>query len=168
MSVADALPVFHHRERHSTHVAASPAAALEAARAVSLGDLALVRLLLRLRGLRRGGRRTPVWEALLAEGFQRFGDDTLVLVGKPWRLRGALRTVEDFVAFAEPGYAKMAVDLRAKAGDAGGSRFETETRVYLTDRSSRRRFAAYWLVVRPFSGLIRRSWLREAKRRAEA
>jgi hypothetical protein len=167
MGVADALPVFHHRERHAVDVAASPSAALEAARAVSVGDLALVRALLRLRGMRRGGR-APVWEALLAEGFQPFGDDTLVLVGKPWRLRGELRRVDDFVAFAEPGYAKMAVDLRARAGSGGGSRLETETRVFLTDSSSRRRFAAYWLVVRPFSGLIRRCWLREAKRRAEA
>ncbi len=33
--------------------------------------------------------------------------------------------------------------------------------------ASRRRFAAYWLVVRPFSGFTRRSWLKAAKRRAE-
>jgi hypothetical protein len=167
MSVTDALPVYHHHERHAIRVAAPPAAALEAARTVSLADLALVRLLLRLRGLGRGGSSAPVWDALLAEGFQPFGDDTLVLVGKPWRLRGGLRRVDDFVAFAEPGYAKMAVDLRATAA-GGGSVLETETRVFLTDRSARRRFAAYWLVVRPFSGLIRRSWLSEAKRRAEA
>lgn len=38
----------------------------------------------------------------------------------------------------------------------------------LTDARSRRRFRAYWLVVRPFSGLVRRSWLAAARRRAEA
>jgi hypothetical protein len=60
----------------------------------------------------------------------------------------------------------MAMDLRA-VPDGAGARLETETRVFLTDRSSRRRFRAYWLVVRPFSGFIRRRWLRAAKRRAE-
>ena len=48
-----------------------------------------------------------------------------------------------------------------------GARLETETRVFLTDAAARRRFGAYWLVVRPFSGLTRRLWLRAAKRRAE-
>jgi hypothetical protein len=61
----------------------------------------------------------------------------------------------------------MAVDLRATAaGD--GALLETETRIYLTDAAARRRFGAYWLMIRPFSGLIRRLWLRAAKRRAEA
>ena len=35
-------------------------------------------------------------------------------------------------------------------------------------RSARRRFGAYWLVVRPFSGLVRRRWLSAARQRAEA
>jgi hypothetical protein len=58
------------------------------------------------------------------------------------------------------------MDVRAVAED-GGARLETETRIFLTDAGSRRRFAAYWLVIRPFSGLIRRFWLRAAQRRAE-
>jgi hypothetical protein len=58
------------------------------------------------------------------------------------------------------------MDLRASSAP-GGSRLETETRVYLTDAASRRRFACYWLVVRPFSGAVRRSWLAAARRRAE-
>ena len=51
---------------------------------------------------------------------------------------------------------------------ADGGRLTTETRVLLTDARARRRFRLYWLVVRPMSGLVRRSWLRAAKRRAEA
>lgn len=165
MPIADALPVYHHNERHSIRVAASPDRALAAAREASLEDVPLVRALFRLRGL-RAAPRGPVWDALLTEGFQPFRDDTLVLIGKPWSPRGGLRRVDDFIAFAEPGWAKMAMDLRA-VPDGGGARLETETRVFLTDRASRRRFAAYWLVIRPFSGLIRRSWLKAAKRRAE-
>jgi hypothetical protein len=33
--------------------------------------------------------------------------------------------------------------------------------------SARRKFRAYWLVVGPFSGLIRKEMLREVKRQAE-
>jgi hypothetical protein len=166
VSLADALPVYHHNERHSIRVAASPERALAAAREASLEDVPLVRALFRLRGL-RAAPRGPVWDALLAEGFQPFRDDTLVLIGKPWSPRGGLRRVDDFIAFAEPGWAKMAMDLRAVPDGVGGARIETETRVFLTDRASRRRFAAYWLVVRPFSALIRRRWLKAAKQRAE-
>ena len=43
----------------------------------------------------------------------------------------------------------------------------TETRVQLTDEAARRAFRRYWFVVRLFSGLVRRSWLAAAKRRAE-
>lgn len=60
----------------------------------------------------------------------------------------------------------MAMELRA-VPDGDGARLETETRIYLTDASARRRFGAYWLVIRPFSGLTRRGWLRAAKKRAE-
>jgi hypothetical protein len=162
--IADALPVFHHGERHTIQVAATPERALAAARETTLDDLRLVRALARLRGLRPG--HGPIWETFLAAGFQPFGEDTLVLVGRPWTRRGERRRVDDFLGFAEPGWAKMALDLRA-VPDEGGTRLETETRVFLTDRAARRRFAAYWLVVRPFSGLTRRLWLRAAKRRAE-
>lgn len=165
MPIADALPVYHHNERHSIHVEASPERALAAAREITLDDVPLVRLLARLRGLRPG--HGSIWDGLLGAGFQRFRDDTFVLVGRPWTIRYARRRVDDFVAFAEPGWAKMALDLCA-VPDGTGARLETETRVFLTDRTARRRFAAYWLVIRPFSGLIRRLWLRAAKRRAEA
>jgi hypothetical protein len=166
VGVADVLPVYHHNERHSIRVAATPERALAAVREVRLDDSPLVKALFKLRGL-RAAPRGPLWDALLAQGFQQLGDDTLVLVGKPWTARGSLREVEDFVGFAEPGYAKMAMDLRA-VPDGDAVRIETETRIYLTDASARRRFRAYWLIIRPFSGLVRRGWLRAAKRRAEA
>ena len=165
MAVADALPVYHHRERHSLHVDAPPEAVLAAAKQTRFEDVPLVQALYRLRGL-KASRRGPIWDAMLEEGFRLYDPQTLVLIGRPWSLRGGIRTKEDFAAFDEPGYAKMAIDLRA-VPDGGGARLETETRVFLTDARSRRRFLAYWLVIRPFSGLIRRLWLRAARRRAE-
>ena len=168
MPVADALPVYHHRERHSLRVAATPERALAAAREVTLAEVPLARVLFRLRRLGATAPERRVWDLFAANGFAQLDDVTFVLVGRPWRLRGGQRPgVADFAAFDEPGYAKLALDLRATP-HAAGALLVTETRVYLTDRDARRRFAAYWLVVRPFSGLTRRSWLRAARRRAEA
>lgn len=166
MSVQDALPVYHHVERHAIRVAAAPERAVAAARATRLEDVPLVRLLVCLRGL-RAPPNGPIWDALRAHGFQPLGDDTLTLVARPWSPRGNRRSVDSFVAFDEPGWAKLALDLRAVA-DGDGARLETETRVYLTNAAARRRFRAYWLVIRPFSGLVRRQWLQAARKRAEA
>ena len=161
-----ALPTWHFRERHSREVAAPPERALAAFRETSAAEMPVARLLFRLRGLRPTSAGTLL-DAMRAAGFQPFGDDVLTLVGRPWRPGGGRRAVDDFASFAEPGWAKMAMDFRA-VPIRGGSRLETETRVYLTDASSRRRFAGYWLVVRPFSGAVRRSWLAAARRRAES
>jgi hypothetical protein len=168
MSAADALPEYHHRERHSIRVAASPEQALAAAREVTFAELPAARLLFRIRRLGATASAGRMWDLFAANSFARFDEETFVLVGRPWRVRGGLRPeLLDFRAFAEPGYAKMTLDLRARP-DGDGARLETETRILLTDRAARRRFAAYWLLIRPFSGLTRRSWLRAAKRRAES
>jgi hypothetical protein len=44
----------------------------------------------------------------------------------------------------------------------------TETRVFAGTDAARRKFAIYWRLIRPGSGIIRRSWLEAIKRRAEA
>jgi hypothetical protein len=166
MGIADALPEYHHRERHSIHVAATPAEALAAAKAVTLADVPLLRALFRLRGLGTPPRGT-LWAGMGKNGFRLEGEDTIVLVGRPWVVTGGRRPdVEAFAAFDEPCYAKMGLDLTA-VPEGHGARLATETRVFLTDRSAQRRFRVYWLLIRPFSGLTRRSWLKAAKRRAE-
>ena len=71
----------------------------------------------------------------------------------------------DRLEVAGPGRADE-VDLVLQVRRAGGA-LTTETRVWLTDASARRGFATYWLLIRPFSGLIRRRWLAAAVRRAE-
>jgi hypothetical protein len=161
VAVSDALPEFDVRSRDWLRVDAPPETALAAAKAVTAREAPLLRLLFTLRGLRPSGDE-PVWESMARDGFQRFDEDTLAAVGKPWAVRGGLRPAVGFSEFAEPGWAKMAMDMRAVDG-----RLVTETRVQLTDDAARRRFGRYWRLVGPFSGLTRRSWLRAARRRAE-
>jgi hypothetical protein len=48
----------------------------------------------------------------------------------------------------------------------GSTRLVTETRVACVDAASRRWFRLYWLVVRPFSGVIRKAMLSAVAREA--
>jgi hypothetical protein len=43
---------------------------------------------------------------------------------------------------------------------ADGRLLTTETRIAAVDDAARRAFMRYWRIVGPFSGLIRRRWLR--------
>jgi len=131
-----------------------------------------------LMGIRSTGRmrlaaRRRILDDMAAVGFAVLerSHDALVMaaVGRPWapdagpapRLDEQVDPVQFFVDFAEPGWAKMIADFRVVGGQ-----LTTETRVLLTDEGSRRAFARYWLLIRPFSGLIRRRWLAAVARRA--
>ncbi|MNT33576.1 hypothetical protein D3C72_1695100 [compost metagenome] len=44
-----------------------------------------------------------------------------------------------------------------------GTRLTTRTRVWCGDAAAQRRFTAYWLLIRPASGLIRRRMLQRVR-----
>jgi hypothetical protein len=171
------LPEYDVAERHDVAVAAPPEAVDRAIRTVSLNDVPVARALVRLRGIRHDPGGGPFLEqmsrrlgAVVVE--DRPGSELAVgLVGQFWRLRGGdgarPRTPEEFARFDRPDWAKALMTFEVEPA-GGGSRLATETRVRVPDRAARRRFRGYWLVVRPFSGLIRILLLRAAKRRAEA
>jgi hypothetical protein len=167
VTLDDVLPAPDWMTRHQRRVEASPAAALAAAREVTLAEMPLAAVLLGLRSLRlRRPPRIP-FLALVERGvgLVRVGDDVWAGVQQPWHLRGAARRVDDFAAFAEPGWVKIAVDLTATPAGSG-TLLATETRIAATSDDARRVFGRYWRVVRPGSDLVRASWLRAAERRA--
>lgn len=181
--IDEALPEYEFAEKHAKQVAGPPERALVAAKDATPAEMRFVRTLFAVRSLparliRRGRLPADPTRSLVAQmvefGFVLLAEDEQQVVfgyvGQPWRLVGGsmprLRTAQEWLDFAEPGYVKAVMNFRAvPVGSA--SRLETETRVHATDPASRRRFARYWRVIRPGSGLIRRSWLRAAKRRAE-
>jgi hypothetical protein len=100
--------------------------------------------------------------------------DEIPLVRVLFRLRG-LKGLPEFETVSETPAEIVYALARPPRGLSIrlGFRFDretltTETRVWAADPSSRRRFRLYWLAIRPFSGLIRRLWLREIKRTAES
>ena len=157
------LPDFDVHEVHAVELPLAPEEAVERVLALRLTSDPVVRALFKLRGLRGSG---TVGDLLRGGRFQELArtptEIVLGLSGRPWHPRGAL------APFAEtrPGTVRMAIDFRAEAIH-GGSRLSTETRIAAVDAGALRRFRAYWLVVGPFSALIRRRWLAAVRRDVE-
>jgi hypothetical protein len=105
----------------------------------------------------------------LAPGTEEPGTEGVAFgtLTRPWRIGDEAPLTVDrrsFAGFATPGYAKVAFSIRADPDGAHRTRVTTETRVGTTDPRSRRRFAAYWVVIGPLSALIRRLILRRVAR----
>ncbi len=168
------LPVYEFSERHRLAIAASPERIDAAVRAVSLAEIPVARALWWLRRLGRPNgnvgqpfvsgalERSVVLDDVPGEGV------VLGLTGQFWRLRGGdagprPRSREEFLAYDRPDACKAVIDFRV-----GPALLSTETRVHVPDAAARRKFRRYWLVILPFSGLIRIMFLRAARRLAEA
>jgi len=172
------LPAFEFSERHGLEIGAEPARVDQALREVSIAEIPVARALYLLRGLGRAALDTR--EPFL--GLARLGSVTLEdvageglvlgLTGQFWRLRGGTglprpRTADEFLAYDRPDVCKAVIDFRIAETRLGRCAVSTETRVHVSDPAAWRAFRRYWLVVRPFSGLIRILFLRAVRRRAE-
>lgn len=148
------LPFFDVGERHEVILPLTPQAALRRALATPVAPDHLVRLLLRLRGLRPQG---SIEQFMVGNGF-------LVLERTPTTYVVGLFVGQGKVADPaawkpiQPGSLKIAADFRTEPVP-GGARLITETRVAANGLIRRLVFHIYWLAVGPFSALIRRRWL---------
>jgi hypothetical protein len=127
-------------ERHSVALPVTPERALEVALSTPAAPDRIVSTLLRLRGL--GVPRGSLEQFATTPPFRELG-----------------RTGTEFVAGLSPRGLQIAFDFRAEPRP-DGSLLTTETRVHALTPRARRLFRLYWLVVGPFSALIRRRWLK--------
>ena len=181
--IDDALPQFDVREVHKMAVHAPVEVVYAAIKQVRARDVRLLTPLEVLRGLpglligRHPSR--PTSSAPLIEEFtvgvvplgERMGKEIVAgAIGRYWRVLGnepaMVRTREEFLAFSEPGYTKVVVAFSVCA-EAKGCLVRTETRVAGTSPEATRAFRRYWLLIRPASGAIRRSWLAAIRRSSE-
>jgi len=175
MLIDEFMPENDFRERHETHVPASKEVVRRAMDEWRPQDSFLWRLLLRLRGLGRPQGSLREWAE--ANGFLRLAEteDEVVYgqIGRFWAVdeRSALvspQTPEQFRRFADPHYAVAVMNVRIEPLGADKARVYTETRIRTLGPQARRRFRLYWLLIRPFSGLLRRAMLSGIKARAIA
>jgi len=166
--------------RYETHVQAPLEQTREALRRADFSQMPLTRVLMGLRKLgwsrRKATQAGTQEERLRAAGFISIptGSENEALhgvVGRFWRPdSGTLcgLTAEEVIAFEREGYAKAMWNFTVERETDSLTRLATETRVVVYGSAARRKFRAYWLLVGPFSGLIRKEMLRLVRRGAEA
>ncbi len=174
------MPEYEVAERQHIHVGAPAEVTLASAREMDLQGSSVVRSIIKARekilGATPDDRQRP--RGLLAE-TQSLGWGVLadvpgreVVVGavtRPWEANVTFRALppDQFAAFSEPGYVKIAWTLRAEPIGPTESLFRTETRAIATDHTARTKFRRYWSFLSPGIIVIRWAMLGPLKRDAE-
>lgn len=168
------LPKAEFTEHHERIIAAEPDLVWAALRATQWSDLRWTMPFMAVRGLGRARR-------LGAGGVLDSGPCPVIheepgryavggFIGRPWQVAPErsprVQRLEELTAFAEPGWLVCAMDFAAHPLPGGRTRLTTTTMCSPTDDVARRRFAPYWRLIRPFSGLIRRDLLRAVAARS--
>jgi hypothetical protein len=183
------LPHYDVTEVHAVVVDADPDTTWQAIRRIDLSRSPVIQALLELRGvpirLRRALTGRPLEAArppLTLDDMARAGfllleekpgtEIVLGQISRPWRLTDSTEHTptirpDEFAAFATPGYAKIAFNIRLAPYGHGRTLITTETRTATTDPATARRFGLDWTLIGPFSALIRRLMLRLVKEDTE-
>jgi len=177
MKIDEVMPEYDVRTQHRVQVRAAPDVVWDALLGTDFSDSFLVRILMSVRSgrLLRSQARKPLRERLAGTGFMELaeapGQEVVIgVAGRFWRPDGGRcfdLEAGEFPGFSRAGYAKAAWNF-ALAPAETGCLLSTETRVKCFGRPALRSFRAYWAVVKPFSGLIRRAILQQVKRAAES
>ena len=154
----------------------------EAVKATAADEIALFNLFTWIRRFGRSGPESimnapggqPLLDVAVRSGFILLQDRPprevilgAIVVAPPGARRPASFTATDFKELAAPGYGLAVMNFRVEAIDGGASRVVTETRVFATDNVALGRFTPYWRIIFPGSSILRATWLRAIKARAE-
>lgn len=174
-------------ERHQIEINADPESVYEKLWSADLAGSPIIKTLMGLRtlpglllhpgslNLQSGSwRRTITMQALIESGFGKLAENpgheiVLGIAGRFWRPAGNVSPFDKniFSGPVSPGLARAVWNFQVRPSGPGRTILSTETRVKCGDAGSRVKFRIYWLVVRPFSGLIRRLMLNSIKRECE-
>lgn len=127
-----------------------------------------------LRQKQSSWRRSITMQSLIDSGFAKLAEDpgrelVLGIAGRFWRPTGNVSPFNEtnFKGPVPVGLARAVWNFHLRQSGPGRTILSTETRVVCGDAASRAKFRVYWLLVRPFSGLIRRLMLNSVKRQCE-
>lgn len=174
------LPGYEIVERHSIAVDAPANITFATACAIDLEDSRLARAIFRARERLLGA--TPATQprprGILAQ-TQALGWSVLaeipnheIVIGavtQPWLADVVFRglPLDEFLAFDDPNFVKIAWTIRADRVTESTSIFRTETRALACGPAARAKFRRYWSLVSPGIALIRLTLLNPVKREAE-
>lgn len=165
------MPEYGWRIVHSAQVNASGAAAYQALVNTPVDHFG-IQSLTTARGLKSQG---SIKQFFLENGFTLLEEKPpehliIGMVSRPWRLDGGIvpcAGLKEWQIARSSDRAKILAAFGAVRTGETSALLYTETRVQIEAVSSRRKFALYWWVVRPFSSYLRRAVLRRAKALAE-
>jgi hypothetical protein len=180
MAIDEVVAAYQFGEHHEIEIQAPPERVMQAVRAVTAREIRLFRLLTWLRAPHLGKAREsilnpspdePILDVALRSGFlllrevpeQEVVLGAVVCCGR----RAPPKDAEAFGALTGS-LARAVMNFRVTEQGSGRSRLVTETRVAASDAGALRRFAVYWRLIYPGSALIRKTWLRAIKARAES
>ena len=180
MDLDDVVPAADHVTRQERWIDAPPAVVWEELHQARVATMPVTMVLGGIRAL--PGLLTGKWRGALDRTFLDVVPIPLlsseppraVVYGgvlQPWHLTGGEQAPHlDAAAlrrWATPGWVKVAMEFRLTP-ERDGTTLSSETRIRATDPESRRRFARYWLLVRPGSSALRWELLTAVEVRAEA
>lgn len=163
MLIDEQMPEWEVGEIHGRIVPAGPEACWEAVRTTDFRGSRLIRTLFRLRGLPSALGDV---DSFIAEGFELVAEEPgrEIVLGLAGGIRGR-RLVRfpvpgsGLTALDAPGVIAIAWNFSLEPLGPRACRVRTETRVRTTSAGVRAAFRSYWLVVGPFSALIRHRML---------
>jgi hypothetical protein len=192
MLLDDIMPDYDVTEVHSIRIKASPDAVFQSLNEITITEISgIVRLLFFLRALPEKpekrrltqiNNKKPFLSSMMEKGFTKLSEQkpreivfgTIVPgdIGRFWKKSGSSNIsqvdAEGFMVFNDPDYVQVVANFSIEEANRPGFVIvRTESRSKALSRQSLKKFIPYWRIIRPFSGLIRRLWLRAIKRRAE-
>jgi hypothetical protein len=173
------MPEYEVVEHHSIRVAAPAELTFEAAATCGFQDSPIAHAIFRAREILLRAHPAPRSESRgILDEAQSIGwgllsrDPHEIVMGavtQPWEANVVFRPLppEQFTAFREPDFVKIAWTLRVDPTGPAACIVSTETRVIATDAEARRKFRRYWALLSPGIILIRHAILRQVRQRAE-
>ncbi len=171
MLIDEFIPHYQFVERHAITIPRPRDEVYRVLRKVDFGRSRVIRTLFALRGLGPSFRRGRSRMRLRLDDFVRAGFTLLAeqpgeeaVYGVASRGTGRRRRIrpldpKSFASLDQPGCIKAVLNFCLRSLNGSSTLVTTETRVFATDEPARRAFTRYWMVVGPFSALIRRRML---------
>lgn len=163
------LPIYSLNELHETIVNCPVERVYDVAFDFDLSKSRLIKFLFTLRGLPTA--RMNLQSFIQDAGFTHFEENRPYENVMGFWMRPKIEKVpsyDDFVDESIPSWVKAAWNFRFEETGENRTRVTTETRVLCVKPITRITFGLYWILVKPFSGLIRKEMLKIIKADAEA
>jgi hypothetical protein len=163
------LPEYSFSEYHHTVVNSSVENVYDCARDVDMSKSTLIKALFSLRGLPT--KRMNLQSFIADIGFTNIAEEypAETLIG--FWVKRKIEPIESHAAFRSNSISarvKVVWNFRFEKISDNQTKLSTETRVLCCNTFTKIVFGSYWLIIRPFSGLIRQKLLQIIKNDAES